>query len=178
MRTWPPPTLSQRLDALPRPVFVALLLALLLIAGAWAWRMRPQPIAGVEHPGTRDADTVPGTVESAILTAASIELPSTALTVSLYDELFPLAPPTQPQAQPPPPLKLDVVLVAITAQPNSSSDKSASERVAFVRVSATHEYLSLRTGDRTPAGAIVRAVDPEGVLFAIGGREARLELEP
>ncbi|MCA9304921.1 MAG: hypothetical protein R3B46_02030 [Phycisphaerales bacterium] len=182
MRVWPSPTINDRLDALPRLVVGLTSAAVVLTAGWWA--LRPISIEFVD--GSIDQATSAKSNDSdepQPAPNASIDIPATALAASLYDELFPQAPSPEPEPPiSPPPPRLDVVLIAITP-PNTNSppintktNEADAPYSAFVRVVATGEYLSLRAGDRTPGGAVVRAVDATGVLFDLDGRETRLEI--
>ncbi|MCA9280842.1 MAG: hypothetical protein H6812_04485 [Phycisphaeraceae bacterium] len=182
MRVWPSPTINDRLDAMPRWAVGFMGAAAAFIAGWWA--LRPISIDPVD--GSLDKSNFYTTADGGQpqrAPHASIDIPATALAASLYDELFPQAPSPEPEAPPPPsPPKLDVVLIAITPlnadslPTGTETNEADAPYSAFVRVVSTGEYLTLRTGDRTPTGAVVRAVYATGVLFDIRGRETRLEI--
>lgn len=179
MRVWPAPTVGERLSALPWPVVAAVAAVLVIAAGMWGLTP-PHSLnhlsAGSPAPAGASASDADGVdAASAEGVPGGLEVPAAALVATLYDELFPEPPPAAPPPTPEPPPKLDVALVAITADAPGTSAPTGLR--AFVRVASTGDYLWLAVDDQTPGGAVVTRIDSDAVVFTLGRREVRVEIE-
>ncbi len=179
MRVWPAPTVGERLSALPWPVVAAVAAVFVITAGMWGLTP-PQPLnhlsAGSPAHSVATATNADGfDAASAKGVQGGLEVPAAALVATLYDKLFPEPPAAAPPPIPEPPPTLDVALVAITADASGTSAPAGLR--AFVRVASTGDYLWLGVDDQTPGGAVVTRIDSDAVVFTLGRREVRVEIE-
>ncbi|MBL0922084.1 MAG: hypothetical protein IBJ10_08135 [Phycisphaerales bacterium] len=103
-------------------------------------------------------------------------IPPTALTATLWDELFP-APLPPPETPPPPKLDLELIAVVLSAK---GADDGAISRRAVVFSKARSDLFELAIGETLPGRPDVTLVSlrDRGATFDVGGRPVTLELQP
>jgi len=105
-----------------------------------------------------------------------LELPASALTATLYDDLRPepIDVASDNEIDTPKTAPLTIQLVAITV---GSSEGDGLIRTAYVFDTAKQEYVELRAGDTLAGGVTVEAIDDLGIVLRIDGQHVRLELD-